>query len=425
MEFRPYVTPERGACGGGVARVALLSLGGALGFITFVLAAYAVSETRAMRDEMEANHAYPFLTLGRVKAGYAGASAYRGAGSWHDQKPVSTDGGVTESGVSDLQAVTGNHGNVYLFGGIDTAGTVLDRVLEYDVIRQTYATKASLNAARARFGAGALTSASTGLVDRIVVAGGVDLNQNAITTAEYYDLSTGPSAAPGLNHDHMDGCMASTGDAVYMMGGWRAVGYDWFSVSKVEKLTRTGTAWETMADMPSPRGDCAAAGLKGKVYVAGGYDDATFNHTVGFKKNLYMYDPATNTWTEKAPMKHERGDLQLVALDDTLLAIGGEIKQARPDGSHVNIVASHYVEEYFPEKDQWEERAYIGNARFRFGAAKSDWGTHVFGGSPVCKDPVNANVYTYCDGLQMSSHEVYFELSHPDVWVNYDAAHEF
>ena len=86
MEFRPYVTPERGACGGGVARVALLSLGGALGFITFVLAAYAVSETRAMRDEMEANHAYPFLTLGRVKAGYAGASAYRGAGSWHDQK---------------------------------------------------------------------------------------------------------------------------------------------------------------------------------------------------------------------------------------------------------------------------------------------------------------------------------------------------
>ena len=124
-------------------------------------------------------------------------------------------------------------------------------------------------------------------------------------------------------------------------------------------------------------------------------------------------------------MKHERGDLQLVALDDTLLAIGGEIKQARPDGSHVSIVASHYVEEYFPEKDQWEERAYIGNARFRFGAAKSDWGTHVFGGSPVCKDPLNPNDYSYCDGLQMSSHEVYFELSHPDVWVNYDAAHEF
>ena len=424
MEFRPYVTPERGACGGVVARVALLSLGGALGFITFVLAAYAVSETRAMRDEMEANRAYPFLTLGRVKAGYAGASAYRGAGSWHDQKPMPNISGI--SGVSDLQAVTGNHGNVYLFGGIDTAGTVLDRVLEYDVIRQTYATNTSLIAARARFGAGALTSASTGLVDRIVVAGGVDSTQNAIKTAEYYDLSTGiPSAAPVLSYDHMDGCMASTGDAVYMMGGWRAVGYDWFSVSKVEKLTRTGTAWETMADMPSPRGDCAAAGLKGKVYVAGGYDDATFNHTVGFKKNLYMYDPATNTWTEKAPMKHERGDLQLVALDDTLLAIGGEIKQARPDGSHANIVASHYVEEYFPEKDQWEERAYIGNARFRFGAAKSDWGTHVFGGSPVCLDPVNANVYTYCDGLQMSSHEVYFELSHPDVWVNYDAAHEF
>jgi len=91
---------------------------------------------------------------------------------------------------------------VYLFGGIDTAGTVLDRVLEYDVIRQTYATKLPLDDARARFGAGALTSASTGLVDRIVVAGGVDSTQNAIKTAEYYDLSTGRSAAPGLSYDH-------------------------------------------------------------------------------------------------------------------------------------------------------------------------------------------------------------------------------
>lgn len=147
MEFRPYVTPERGACGGGVARVAMLSVGGALGFITFVLAAYAVSEVREMRDEMKANHAYPFLTLGGVKAGYAGVSAYRGAGSWHDQKSMPT-------GVSDLQAVTGNHGNVYLFGGIHTNGTVLNQVLEYDVIRQTYATNTSLSAARARFGAG-------------------------------------------------------------------------------------------------------------------------------------------------------------------------------------------------------------------------------------------------------------------------------
>jgi hypothetical protein len=131
-----------------------------------------------------------------------------------------------------------------------------------------------------------------------------------------------------------------------------------------------------------------------------------------------MYDPATNKWTEKAPMKYDRGDLQLVALDDTLLAIGGEIRQALSDGSHENVVASHYVEEYFPEHDRWEERAYIGNARFRFGAAKSVWGTHVFGGSPVCEQP-NGD-YSECDGLQMSSHEVYFELSHPDLWINYD-----
>ena len=205
--------------------------------------------------------------------------------------------------------------------------------------------------------------------------------------------------------------MASTGDAVYMIGGW--TGSNWDGSKSVEKLARGGNTWQTMADLPAARGDCAAAGLNGKVYVAGGYDRSTFDHGVGFKNNLYVYDPATNTWTVKAPMNYARGDLQLVVKGDSLLAIGGEVKYTNYiDGTHENVVASHYVEEYYPEKDRWEVRAPLGEARFRFGAATSIWGTHVFGGSPVCPDSDS------CHTLQSKTHEVFFELDHPDVWVN-------
>ena len=397
-EFRPYGAPKRSNLG----NIGVIA-GGIVTFIGFVLAAYAVSETRKLRDSINSP---PYLTKSAL-ARAEGASLYRGAGSWHPQKEL--HGSL---GVSDLQAVAGETGKIYIIGGVDTSNNVLKRTLSYDSVRQTYVAKNDMSTERYRFGAGAFTDATSGNVTDIVVASGFSTttSNTAPMTSEKYNLASGQwSSAPNLSTEHKDGCMASTGDAVYMIGGW--TGSNWDGSKSVEKLARGGNAWQTMADLPAARGDCAAAGLNGKVYVAGGYDSATFDHGVGFKNNLYVYDPATNTWTEKAPMNYARGDLQLVVKGDSLLAIGGEVKYTKSDGTHENVVASHYVEEYYPEKDRWEVRAPLGEARFRFGAATSIWGTHVFGGSPVC-------VVNGCPGLQSKTHEVFFELDHPDVWVN-------
>merc|ERR1712159_632889 len=395
-EFRPYDAPKRSNLG----NIGVIA-GGIVTFIGFVLAAYAVSETRKLRDSINSP---PYLTKNAL-ARAEGASLYRGAGSWHTQKELPHN-------VSDLQAVAGETGKIYIIGGVDTSNNTLKRTLSYDSVRQTYVAKNDMSTERYRFGAGAFTDATSGNVTDIVVAAGFSTynGDNALMTSEKYNLASGQrSPAPGLSTEHKDGCMASTGDAVYMIGGW---GSNWVGPKSVEKLARGGNAWQTMADLPAARGDCAAAGLNGKVYVAGGYDSATFDHGVGFKNNLYLYDPATNTWTEKAPMNYARGDLQLVVKGDSLLAIGGEVKYTKSDGTHENVVASHYVEEYYPEKDRWEVRAPLGEARFRFGAATSIWGTHVFGGSPVCPDSDS------CHALQSTAHEVFIELDHPDVWVN-------
>ena len=399
-EFRPYDAPKRSTLG----NIGVIA-GGIVTFIGFVLAAYAVSETRKLRDSINSP---PYLTKNAL-ARAEGASLYRGAGSWHPQKELPNN-----LGVSDLQAVAGETGKIYIIGGVDTSNNTLKRTLSYDSVRQTYDHDLNdMSTERYRFGAGAFTDATSGNVTDIVVAAGFSTynGANALMTSEKYNLASGQwSPAPGLSTEHKDGCMASTGDAVYMIGGW--TGSNWDGSKSVEKFARGGNAWQTMADLPAARGDCAAAGLNGKVYVAGGYDSATFDHGVGFKNNLYVYDPATNTWTEKAPMNYARGDLQLVVKGDSLLAIGGEVKYTKSDGTHENVVASHYVEEYYPEKDRWEVRAPLGEARFRFGAATSIWGTHVFGGSPVCPDSDS------CHTLQSKTHEVFFELDHPDVWVN-------
>lgn len=410
-EFRSFGFPRRNV-GDSAKNIGMIA-GGIMTFIGFVLAAYAVSETRKLRDSMNSGRVPPYLTKDAL-ASAEGASLYRGAGSWHAQKEL--PGAL---GVSDLQAVAGETGKIYIIGGVDTNNNVLNRTLSYDSVRQTYETKASMSTKRHRFGAAVFTDATSGAVTDIVVASGYEdaatsangFDPVPFNSSEKYNLATDTwSNGPSLSTAHKDGCMASTGDAVYMIGGWDM---GWTSLKKVEKLARGGSTWQTMADLPAARGDCAAAGLNGKVYVAGGYDSASFDHGEGFKNNLYVYDPATNTWTEKAPMNYARGDLQLVVKGDTLLAIGGEIKYTKSDGTHENVVASHYVEEYYPEKDRWEVRAPLGEARFRFGAATSIWGTHVFGGSPVCNGVGND-----CTSLQSETHEVFFELDHPDVWVN-------
>ena len=399
------------------------STGAVVVFIAFVLGAYSTSEVRRLSSDLSSN---PSLTLNGKASGKAAVSLYRGAGSWHDQKSLTAP-------TSDLQAVTGEDGMIYLFGGVSNANppVTLNTVTAYDVVRQTYTTKTPLSGNRAQFGAGAFTDATSGLVTRIIVAGGVSDSAagTATQTSEIYTIATDSSpdsvaAGPTLQEVHLDGCMASTGDAVYMIGGWTE---NYASHSKtVEKLTRDGTAWTSVADLPEARGDCSAVALNGKVYVAAGHYSETGDTSEGFKDTLFVYDPETNAWTQLATMSHARGDLQLVALRDSILAIGGEIFHTR-NGVHADKIASHYVEEYYPDKNVWETRALLGNGRFRFGAAVSHWGVHVFGGSEVCDTPEPLFEYdnTTCYGRQMDSHEVYFELSHPDVWVNFDSSHEY
>ena len=381
-------------------------------FIAFVLGAYSASAVRAVKKTIDDN---PSLTLNARKKGKQSVSLYRGEGSWHDQKPLA-------KATSDLQAVTGLHGIIYLFGGFNEDNVTLNTITAYDVVRQTYTAKTNLTSPRSQFGAGAFTDATSGAVTKIIVAGGLsDVTAYpvpALLTSEIYTIASNSVAAgPNLSEQHLDGCMASTGDAVYMIGGWKD---NYGTPSKtVEKLTRSGSSWTTVASLPEARGDCSAAALDGKIYVVAGYYSPEWDASKGFKNTAFMYDPAKDVWTTVAPLSYARGDLQLVATDNSIVAIGGETYFSR-NGGHADKIATHYVEEYLPDQDAWESRALLGTGRFRFAATSSHWGIHVFGGSEVCAEPASSSDFTSCYTYQTDSHEVYFELEHPDIWVNYN-----
>jgi N-acetylneuraminic acid mutarotase len=404
-----------------------------VGFISFVLAAYATSEVRALRTRAAASAVT--LSLDGPMHGRSSKvvsnSVYAGSGSWHAQGSMTTDDGTGANvefvAVSDHQAVSSHGGYIYLLGGVDGESNTRNNILKYDVVRQTYREMEPLRTPRAQFGAGYFPhetqDAFNGdvVVDRIVVAGGVDENGVALTSTEIYSVDDNETVeGPDLDDAHLDGCMASLDGYVYMIGGWTA-NYAAHS-SRVERLGKDEFAWSPVADLPQPRGDCAAVGHNGKVYVVGGYYSEIFDASEGFRNSLFSYDPITNEWTQLASMKYPRGDLQLVSMGDTLLAIGGEIYYSVSENTHKDKIASHYVEEYFPEHDIWEERANLVEGRFRFAAAASHWGVHAFGGSRVCRTPDDENDFATCLGYQMSSHEVFFEGHHPDIWVNYEAS---
>lgn len=97
--------------------------------------------------------------------------------------------------------------------------------------------------------------------------------------------------------------------------------------------------------MPTPRLGLGAASINGIVYAVGGGD-----YSCGTYSMVEAYDPATDTWTTKAPMPTPRYGLAVVAVNQILYAIGG--------GGYCNDAFNRAtVEAYDPPTDTWTTKA--------------------------------------------------------------------
>ena len=78
--------------------------------------------------------------------------------------------------------------------------------------------------------------------------------------------------------------------------------------------------WERMADMPTVAQETSVTEMDGKLYLSGGLKDNEFTE---FVKEIYQYDPVTDSWTGFAPFDRRTHHHSSASVDGVLYIIGG------------------------------------------------------------------------------------------------------
>jgi hypothetical protein len=97
-------------------------------------------------------------------------------------------------------------------------------------------------------------------------------------------------------------------------------GYDG-AFANTNELVRYNTVtdtWQTMAPIPTSRGQVSAVTVGNKIYVPGGYT-GSFSPTT----DLSIYDIPTNTWSTGAPLPQKTGDYAIGVYGDSLIYVMG------------------------------------------------------------------------------------------------------
>ncbi len=146
-----------------------------------------------------------------------------------------------------------------------------------------------------------------------------------------------PTARSGL-------AMATVDGKIYCIGGNTGGGGN---PGTNEMYNPETDIWTTKAPMPTHRSYFAIAVYQDKIYCIGGLDGHFSNTQATWGTGCTVnevYDPATNTWTTKAPMPTARWHLQANVINGMIYLVGGE-----PNGT--------LNEAYDPTTDTWITKA--------------------------------------------------------------------
>ena len=155
------------------------------------------------------------------------------------------------------------------------------------------------------------------------------------------------------------------------------------SLATLEVYSPATNTWAAKAAMPTARGDLGSATVNGVVYVFGG--DNAIRQTAnsnGFRpaNTVEAYDPVTNTWSTKAPMPTPRERFAIAVVNGVIYLIGGLV----PDGMGF-VMETAGVEAYDPATNSWTTKAPMSSARSRATASVLNGIVYVIGGQSSTK----------------------------------------
>jgi len=275
-------------------------------------------------------------------------------GQWATRAPMPTARAESASGTIQ--------GRLYVAGGDD--GTKSLTALEvYDPSTDTWTAKTPMPAA--------INAVASAVINgRLYVAGGASFNPaqpGPFNTLYSYDPTTDAwtTLAP-MPTPEEDAAAANVNGQLYVVGGVSQSGVINNPRNAVLQVyDPTTNTWATKASMPTARAGAEAVAINGQLYVVGG---TTNNTSSGYTGALEVYDPATDTWTSKAPMPTPRQVFAANAVNGQLFAIGGD-----PGGG---VAQTAVNEVYDPSTDTWTTAAPMPTARYEM--ASGVIGTTIF-----------------------------------------------
>ena len=109
---------------------------------------------------------------------------------------------------------------------------------------------------------------------------------------------------------------ASLGDTLFAVGGRNS---EWGAFNTLELYDKKNDKWSTKSPMPSARASLEVVVVNGKLLAIGGK-----NYTSDNVNTVEEYDPKTDKWTAKSPMKVARGEFSAIVWNGMIYVFGGE-----------------------------------------------------------------------------------------------------
>ncbi len=263
-------------------------------------------------------------------------------------------------------AVVAFDGDVVVIGGFDDDTTVAS-VDAYDIDDDAWRALPSLPLPLHHPNAAVVDSVDG---PRIVVGGfllGADFRADARTLifdgASWQEGTPLPSAdARGAS-----ATCALDGDT-YVFGGHQRG-----SSTAANRYRVVDDAWDALPPLPRALDHVLCVAHDGALWIVSGRQNGLRNHT----GTLLRFDPVTQRYDERAPMRVSRAGAAAAVVGDALYVVGGE--GSIDDDSGVFADAERYI---FAD-DRWESVVDMRTPRHGMGAAVVDGALYVPGGAPV------------------------------------------
>lgn len=211
----------------------------------------------------------------------------------------------------------------------------------------TWTTKAPMPTARFDLGVGVINGI-------LYAVGGRTLSpREYLSTVEAYDPASNtwtvkapmPTARDGFAVGEVNGILYAVGGSAPTPVGW---------LSTVETYDPISNTWTTKAPLLTPRAGLGVGVVNGILYAVGGSSPGT-----GPVGTVEAYNPTTNRWTAKAPMPSARVGVAVGVVDGILYAVGGRC--CDPGESSRTL---RTVEAYNPATNTWTVKAPVPTPRY-------------------------------------------------------------